>query len=84
MVVDFDGRVLAQADPGSGEKVVVAPIDIDALRHERSRRLGHDTVSHHRSEAYTYSGRPGLAPHPGPITPENLRDRVSGGERPRR
>src|SRR5213079_1356943 len=26
MVVDYDGRILAQADPGPGEKVVVAPI----------------------------------------------------------
>ena len=34
MVVDYDGRILAQADPGPGEKIVVAPIDIDALRRE--------------------------------------------------
>ncbi len=54
MVVDFDGRILAQADPGPGEKVVVAPIDIGALRAERERRRGHDMRSHLRSEAYTY------------------------------
>ena len=35
MVVDFDGRILAQADPGPGEKIVVAPLDIAALPEER-------------------------------------------------
>jgi predicted amidohydrolase len=53
MVVDFDGRILAQADPGPGEKIVVGPIDIAALRHERSRRRGHDLLGHIRTEAYT-------------------------------
>ena len=52
MVVDFDGRILAQADPGPGEKIVVAPIDISALRHERAVRSGHHTLAHLRSEAY--------------------------------
>jgi len=37
MVVDYDGRILAQADPGPGEKVVVAPIDLEALRAEKAR-----------------------------------------------
>ena len=42
MVVDFEGRILAQADPGPGEKIVVAPIDLGALRHEHAgpRRIG--------------------------------------------
>ena len=39
-VVDFDGRVLAEAVPGPGERIVVAPIDISALRHERETRRG--------------------------------------------
>jgi formamidase len=52
MVVDFEGRVLAQADPGPGEKIVVAPIDVDALRHERATRRGHQTLAHLRSECY--------------------------------
>lgn len=52
MVVDFDGRILAQADPGPGEKVVVAPIDLDALRAERARRTGHQMLAHLRTEAY--------------------------------
>ncbi len=52
MVVDYDGRILAQADPGPGEKIVVAPIDIAALRAERDRRAGHHMLAHRRSEAY--------------------------------
>ena len=52
MIVDFDGRILAQADPGPGAKVVVAPVDIGALRHERAVRQGHHMLSHLRTEAY--------------------------------
>jgi predicted amidohydrolase len=52
MVVDFDGRILAQADPGPGEKIVVAPVDVDALRHERAVRQGHQHLAHLRSECY--------------------------------
>ncbi len=52
MVVDYDGRILAQADPGPGEKIVVAPIDLSALRHERELRSGHHMLAHLRSEAY--------------------------------
>ena len=58
MVVDFDGRVLAQAEPGPFTKVVVGPIDIGALRAERSRRMGHDMLGHLRTEAYRYMNRP--------------------------
>jgi predicted amidohydrolase len=76
MVVDFDGRILAQADPGPGEKVVVAPIDIDALRHERARRMGHDMRSHHRPEAYRYHTSPGLPPIEGELTTDRLRSRI--------
>lgn len=53
MVVDFDGRILAQADPGPGEKIVVGPIDLAALRYERERRGGHHLLSHLRTEVYT-------------------------------
>ncbi|MEE2887786.1 MAG: nitrilase-related carbon-nitrogen hydrolase [Planctomycetota bacterium] len=52
MLVDFDGRILAQADPGPGTKIVVAPIDITALRHDREARSGHHMLSHLRTEAY--------------------------------
>jgi predicted amidohydrolase len=58
MVVDYDGRILAQADPGPGEKIVFAGIDVAALRHERQRRRGHQMLAHLRMEAY-----PGYA-HP--------------------
>jgi formamidase len=51
-VVDFEGRVLAEASPGPGERIVVATIDIDALRHERATRRGHHMLAHLRTEAY--------------------------------
>jgi hypothetical protein len=54
--------VLAQADPGPGEKVVVAPIDLAGLRAERERRRGHDTRAHLRSEAHSYLARPHFPP----------------------
>jgi formamidase len=52
MIVDYDGRLLAQADPGPGEKVVVAPLDLDMLRYERDTRKGHQMLAHLRSSAY--------------------------------
>ena len=58
MVVDFDGRILAQADPGPGEKIVVSEVDIGTLRHVRKRRAGHHTLAHLRSEAYPMYGQP--------------------------
>ncbi|MDY3556667.1 nitrilase-related carbon-nitrogen hydrolase [Gemmata sp. JC717] len=71
MVVDYDGRLLAQADPGPGEKIVVAPIDLAALRAERERRSGHHMLAHRRTEAYAHALRPGYptgAAAGGPIT----------------
>ena len=54
-VVDFDGRLLAEASPGPGERIVVAPIDISALRHERGQpRPSHAGAPAHR-------GVPGLS-----------------------
>jgi predicted amidohydrolase len=53
MIVDFDGRILAQAEAGGGERIVVGPIDLAALRHERQRRAGHAMLAHLRTEAYT-------------------------------
>jgi len=52
MIVDFEGRVLTKASEGAGEKIVVAPIDISALRHERATRRGHHMLAHLRTEAY--------------------------------
>jgi len=69
MVVDFDGRVLAEASPGPGERIVVAPVDISALRHERAARRGHHMLAHLRTEAYPvyrnhiYPPRTEGAPH---------------------
>jgi predicted amidohydrolase len=58
MLVDFDGRILAQAEPGSGDKIVVGPIDLAALRAERERRRGHHLLSHLRTEAYAAYAQP--------------------------
>ena len=82
MVVDYDGRILAQADPGPGEKVVVAPVDVGALRRERERRMGHDTRAHTRSSLYTYLQQDYL--QPGGDTPpdvESLGDRIRAAKR---
>jgi hypothetical protein len=51
-IVDFDGRPLAEATPGPGERIVTAAIDISALRHERQTRAGHHMLAHLRTEAY--------------------------------
>ncbi len=51
-IVDYDGRLLADASPGPGERIVVAPIDITALRHERATRTGHQMLAHLRTDAY--------------------------------
>jgi formamidase len=51
-VIDYDGRILAQASPGPGERIVVAPVDISVLRHERDVRRGHNMLAHLRTEAY--------------------------------
>jgi hypothetical protein len=58
MIVDFDGRVLAQAEAGPGERIVVAPVDVDALRAERTRRHGHDMLAHLRTELYSQYAQP--------------------------
>jgi predicted amidohydrolase len=51
-IVDYEGRLLADASPGPGERIVVAPIDVSALRHERQTRRGHSFLAHLRTEAY--------------------------------
>ena len=52
MIVDPEGRIVVQATPGEGEKIVVGPVDISALRHERRQRQAHQTLPHLRSEAH--------------------------------
>ena len=79
MVVDYDGRILAQADPGPGEKVVVAPIDLDALRTERRRRQGHDLRAHLRTEIHDYlqhSRLPAASPEEHPLTGDGISKRI--------
>jgi len=76
MVVDYEGRIQAQADPGPGEKVVVGPIDIDRLRRERQRRLGHDMRAHLRPGVHDYCQKTYLPPANHPITVEGLRERI--------
>jgi predicted amidohydrolase len=51
-IVDFDGRLVAEASPGPGERIVVGPIDVSAVRHERASRSGHHMLAHLRTEAY--------------------------------
>jgi len=82
MAVDFDGRILAQADPGPGEKVVVAPIDIERLRSERERRRGHDTRAHFRADIHDYARHPRLTPAGSdPITIETLNQRIAAAKK---
>jgi len=56
--VDFDGRLVAEASPGPGERIVVAPIDVSAVRHERASRSGHHMLAHLRTEAYPVYRQP--------------------------
>jgi predicted amidohydrolase len=82
MVVDYDGRILAQADPGPGEKIVVAPIDVAALRADRDRRVGHDMRSHMRSEIHDYLQEPrfpAATNNEHPLTQEAIRRRIQIG-----
>lgn len=75
-IVDFDGRPLAEASPGPGERIVVAPIDISALRHERATRAGHHMLAHLRTEAYGCYASPRYrrdASATGPTVEDNLR-----------
>jgi predicted amidohydrolase len=84
MVVDFDGRILAQADPGPGEKIVVGPIDLAALRAERERRMGHDLLAHRRVETYAVQRRaayPAGGAAKGPISVEGNERAIREGKR---
>jgi predicted amidohydrolase len=73
MIVDYDGRIVTQAEPGAGDKIVVGPIDMAALRSERQRRRGHHLLAHLRTEAYPAYGQsiyPAGGAGDGPITVE--------------
>ncbi len=62
-IVDFEGRMLADASPGPGERIVVAPVDVSALRHERETRRGHSFLAHLRTEAYPVYSQHFYPPH---------------------
>ncbi len=79
MIVDYDGRVLSQAESGGGERIVVGPINIEQLRHERERRLGHDTMGHLRGQAYGYTERGGFLPDASAPDVASLRRRIVQG-----
>jgi hypothetical protein len=78
MIVDYDGRLLSQADPGPGEKIVVGPLDVTALRVERERRGGHHMLAHLRMEAYRAYAR---AVYPGGLTEGHRPPTLAGNER---
>ncbi len=83
MLVDFDGRILAQADPGPGEKVVIAPVDLGSLRAERARRLSHDMRAHLRSEIHTYGHQTYLQASPAsahPLHQAEIRKRIAAAQ----
>ena len=82
MIVAYDGRILAQADQGPGEKIVVGPIDIAALRAERERRVGHDMRAHLRSEVHTYLRDARLEPGGRePLSKSSIEERIRNAKR---
>src|SRR4029079_8012397 len=79
-VIDFDGRILAEASPGPGERIVVAPIDVSALRHERETRRGHHMLSHLRTEAYPVYGSALYPPAGAALSYEANNDRIDSAK----
>lgn len=77
MIVDYDGRILSQADPGPGEKIVIGPVDLAALRAERDQRRGHHMLGHLRTEAYSAYRRP---IYPGSLFPSRNVVTIEGNE----
>ena len=72
MVVDYDGRLLAQASPGPGERIVVAPINVEMLRYERKMRRAHQMIAHLRTECYPMYRRSFLSGLPEPARAQDL------------
>ena len=75
-IADFDGRIIVEATPGPGERIVVGPVDISALRHERATRVGHHMLAHLRTEAYDVYLRRGFAAGPRAGLPVSYEDNV--------
>jgi predicted amidohydrolase len=80
-IIDFDGRLLADASPGPGERIVVAPIDISAVRHERESRRGHHMLAHLRTEAYPLYAASHYPPAGAGATYEGNLDRIDCAKR---
>ena len=61
-----EASVLSRGLVGNlGERIVVAPIDISALRHEREVRSGHHMLAHLRTDAYPVYRQPIYPPKSG-------------------
>jgi hypothetical protein len=82
MIVDYDGRPLAQAEYGAGEKLVFAPLDVESLRQARQARRGHHFLAQLRTEAYGGYAKPIYPPAGGvPGLQENERGIEQGKRR---
>jgi predicted amidohydrolase len=73
-IVDFDGRLVVEASPGPGERIVTGPVDVGALRHERQIRQGHHMLAHLRTEAYPIYRAP---VYPGLTEPMSYESNIS-------
>lgn len=62
MIVDWEGRTLAEA--GRGECIIAAALDIDMLRHVRLNSRLHNMLAHLRSSAYDYWKMQPYGSHP--------------------
>ena len=51
-IIDWEGRIIAQAAPGNGERITIGPIDIDMVRWARKTQFRHNVPAHLRTEAY--------------------------------
>src|SRR5262249_6400818 len=83
-IVDFDGRLLADASPGPGERIVVATVDVSALRHERQTRSGHHMLAHLRTEAYPLYSRAAYPPREDERVPLSYEENIRRIERAKR
>ena len=80
-IVDFDGRLVVEASPGPGERIVVGPVDVGALRHERESRQGHHMLAHLRTEAYPIYRQPVYPPLTAPLSYESNLARIAAAKR---
>jgi predicted amidohydrolase len=83
-VVDFDGRLLAEASPGPGERIVAAAVDVSALRHERETRSGHHMLAHLRTEAYPLYRQANYPPREDDGVPLSYEENIRRIERAKR